>query len=345
MILLKIFGYLSGMSRIITASAASISEAAALIRKGGLVAFPTETVYGLGADATNGKAVARIFEAKGRPAFNPLISHVLDEAHASEFAVFSALTREIAEAFWPGPLTLLMPRREDCRLSDLVSAGLPTVALRAPSHKTARALIEAAGVPIAAPSANKSGEISPTTPAHVSESLGNSVDMIIADGPCTVGLESTVVDLTGGVPVIVRAGAITAEDIANAIGIAVRYDLDAKDKPRSPGQLLKHYAPRIPLRMNVIDLEPGEALLAFGSDKFMGIKGGGAAKDMPEEMRLNLSENQDLFEAAANLFRMMRQLDNAAYKRIAVMAIPETGIGIAINDRLRRASAGAKVAG
>jgi L-threonylcarbamoyladenylate synthase len=333
------------MSRIKAATAASISEAAALIREGGLVAFPTETVYGLGADATNGAAVARIFEAKGRPAFNPLISHVLDESHAAEFGVLGALTRDIAAAFWPGPLTLLLPRREGCRLSDLVSAGLPTIALRAPAHKTARALIAAAGVPIAAPSANKSGEISPTTPAHVAESLSVSVDMILADGPCAVGLESTVLDLTGGVPVIVRAGAVTAEDITAATGTAVSYDIDAKDRPRSPGQLLKHYAPGIPLRMNAIDLEPGEALLAFGSDKFMGIQGGGAASGLPEQMCLNLSEGRDLFEAAANLFRMMRQLDTPAHKGIAVMAIPDTGIGIAINDRLRRAAAGARVAG
>ncbi|MCD8563184.1 MAG: threonylcarbamoyl-AMP synthase [Alphaproteobacteria bacterium] len=333
------------MTRLVAASPAAIQEAAAAIREGRLVAFPTETVYGLGANALDGKAVARIFEAKGRPAFNPLISHVLDVVQAAEFGVLEGLARDVAAAFWPGPLTLLLPRREGCRLSDLVSAGLPTIALRAPAHKTARALIEASGVPIAAPSANKSGEISPTTPLHVKESLGDAVDMILADGPCKVGLESTVLDLTGDTPVVVRAGSVTAEDIASVIGSPVSYDIEAKENPRSPGQLLKHYAPCVPLRMNAIDLEPGEALLAFGSDKFMGIKGGGAASSLPEEMRLNLSEGYDLHEAAANLFRMMRTLDKPGIKGIAVMAIPDQGVGIAINDRLRRASAGANLPG
>lgn len=314
-----------------------------MIRAGRLVAFPTETVYGLGANALDGKAVARIFEAKGRPSFNPLISHVLDADQAAAFGVFATRAHEIAAAFWPGPLTLLLPRRADCAASELVSAGLPTIALRAPAHKTARALIQAAGVPIAAPSANKSGEISPTTPAHVADSLGQAVDMILADGPCAVGLESTVLDLSGPAPVIVRAGAITAEDIAAVIGLDVSYDLGDKAAPSSPGQLLKHYAPGIPLRMNAIDLEPGEALLAFGSDRFMGIRGGGAAASLPDDMRLNLSEGRDLHEAAANLFRMMRALDKPGCKGIAVMAIPDQGVGIAINDRLRRAAAGAKV--
>lgn len=331
------------MTRIAAASPAALSEASALIRAGGLVAFPTETVYGLGANALDGKAVARIFEAKGRPAFNPLISHVLDAGHAAEFGVFDPRACEIATAFWPGPLTLLVRRRDDCEASDLVSAGLATIALRAPAHKTARALIEAAGVPIAAPSANKSGEISPTTPAHVADSLGEAVDLILADGACAVGLESTVLDLSGASPVIVRAGAITAEDIAAVTGQPVAYDLGDKAQPSSPGQLLKHYAPRIPLRMNAIDLLPGEALLAFGSDKFMGIRGGGAAHSLPEEARLNLSEGRDLHEAAANLFRMMRQLDRPGCAGIAVMAIPDQGVGIAINDRLRRAAAGAKL--
>ena len=328
---------------ILAASPDAIAKAAALIAGGGLVAFPTETVYGLGADARNGKAVARIFEAKGRPSFNPLISHVLNADHAGEFGVFDGRGRELAEAFWPGPLTLLLPRRADCPASELVSAGLLSIALRAPAHPVAQALIKSSGAAIAAPSANKSGEVSPTTPAHVADSLGTSVDMILADGACAVGLESTVLDLTREAPVIVRAGAITVEDIAAVTGQAVTYDLGNKDKPSSPGQLLRHYAPRIPVRMNAIDLDPGEALLAFGSDKFMGVRGGGAASSLPEHSRMNLSEGRDLHEAAANLFRMLRALDAPTHKGIAVMAIPETGIGIAMNDRLRRAVAGSKV--
>lgn len=329
---------------ILAASPDAITRAATLIRDGGLVAFPTETVYGLGADACNGRAVARIFEAKGRPSFNPLISHILNADHAANFGVFDARAREIAEAFWPGPLTLLLHRRVDCPASDMVSAGLPSIALRAPAHPVAQALIKSSGTAIAAPSANKSGEVSPTTPAHVADSLGAAVDIILADGACAVGLESTVLDLTRETPVIVRAGAITAEDIAALTGQPVSYDLGDKEKPSSPGQLLRHYAPRIPVRMNAIDLDPGEALLAFGSDKFMGVRGGGAAANLPEQSRMNLSESRDLHEAAANLFHMLRALDTPAHKGIAVMAIPETGIGIAINDRLRRAVAGSKLA-
>lgn len=331
------------MVKILSSTTQSIEEAGALIRAGSLVAFPSETVYGLGANALDGKAVARIFDAKGRPSFNPLISHIASVAQAEEFGIFDDTAREIATIFWPGPLTLILKRREYCRISDLASAGLSTVALRVPAHPVALALIRAAGVPIAAPSANKSGEISPTTPAHVAESLGGAVDMILADGPCAVGLESTVLDLSSAYPVIVRAGAVTAEDVAQVIGRDVAYDLGDKDKPSSPGQLLKHYAPHIPLRMNAIDLEPGEALLAFGPVKFMGIQGGGAAKDLPDTMRMNLSETQDLHEAASNLFRMMRSLDRLEHKGIAVMPIPDQGLGIAINDRLLRASAGVKV--
>lgn len=331
------------MVKILSATAKTIDEAAKLIREGGLVAFPSETVYGLGANALDGKAVAQIFEAKGRPSFNPLISHISNAEQAEKFGIFDDIAREIATIFWPGPLTLIVKRRDDCAISELASAGLPTVALRVPGHPVAQALIRAAGVPIAAPSANKSGEISPTTPMHVADSLGEAVDMILADGPCAVGLESTVLDLSGDAPVIVRAGAVTAEDIAVLIGRDVVYDLGDKEKPSSPGQLLKHYAPHIPLRMNAIDLEPGEAFLGFGSDKFMGIKGGGAAKDLPDSMRLNLSETQDLHEAASNLFRMMRLLDRPEHKGIAVMPIPDQGLGIAMNDRLRRASAGFKV--
>ncbi len=304
------------------------------------MAMPTETVYGLAADATNGEAVARIFEAKGRPAFNPLIAHVACVEEAAQIVEMDDRARSVAQAFWPGPLTLILPRRDDSPISSLCSAGLPTQAVRVPSHKTALALIKEAGVPLAAPSANKSGSVSPTTPLLVAESLGDGVDMILAAGPCDVGLESTVLDLSGVEALVLRPGAITAEQIGDVLGCAVSYDPGDHDKPKSPGQLLRHYAPSIPVRLNAIDLEPGEALLAFGSIKFMGVKGGGAAKDLPEPMIRNLSERGDLHEAASNLFRMLDELDSPNNKGIAVMAIPEDGLGLAINDRLRRAAAG-----
>ncbi len=327
------------MTRIAAASTATIAEAAAILKNGGLVAMPTETVYGLAANALDGHAVARIFEAKGRPQFNPLIAHFSDAKSVAAYAVMNDHANALAENFWPGPLTMILPRTKDCKISELASAGLPTLAVRVPAHLTARQLIAACGFPLVAPSANKSGTISPTTPAHVAESLGGNVDMILAAGPCQIGLESTILDLSGDKPAILRPGAITAEDIAHVIGENVAYDFSTTDKPKSPGQLLAHYAPSIPLRLHAIDLQPGEALLAFASDKFMGIKGGGAAKDLPETSRRNLSEQGDLYEAAANLFAMLKDLDRPDHKGIAVMNIPDTGLGIAINDRLKRAAA------
>ena len=326
------------MTNIKTANAETIQEAAKLIKSGRLVAFPTETVYGLGANALDGAAVAQIFEAKGRPSFNPLISHIADIKDVEALAEMNDQARTIAEHFWPGPLTLILPRKKDCPVSELVTAGLKTIAIRMPAHKTARSLIKTAGTPICAPSANKSGTLSPTAPAHVAESLGGAIDLIVADGSCEIGLESTVVDLTGNAPIIVRPGSITAEDLFNALEQDITYDLDPTEKPKSPGQLLKHYAPNTPVRLNAIDLEPGEALLAFGSIKFMGLKGGGAAQNLPDTAIRNLSENQDLHEAASNLFRMMRELDRPEHKAIAVMQIPDQGLGIAINDRLKRAA-------
>jgi len=324
--------------KLLSVSPQSLRVAAEAISQGKLVVFPTETVYGLGANALDGRAAARIFEAKGRPQFNPLIVHVADEKAASALVEMGDAARKIAAQFWPGPLTMILPRRKDCPVSELCSAGLSTLAVRAPRHPAAQALLKEAGVPIAAPSANRSGEISPTTPAHASESLGDAVDIILAAGPCEVGLESTVLDLSGGDPVILRPGAVTAEEIAAVLERPVSYELEATKTPKSPGQLLRHYAPGIPVRLDAVDLVPGEALLAFGSDKFMGIRGGGAAKDLPDTARRNLSESGDLHEAAANLFRLLHDLDRPEHKAIAVMNIPSRGLGIAINNRLRRAA-------
>lgn len=326
------------MSRIAAPTPEILDEAARMIRDGALVAFPTETVYGLGADATNGEAVAKIFMAKGRPSFNPLISHGASLDMLLNEAKFDDRALSLADKFWPGPLTMILPRAENALVSDLACAGLKTIALRVPNHPVALALIEKAGVPVAAPSANASGTLSPTSPHHVAESLGDAVPLILAGGATQFGLESTVVDLTGPDTVIVRAGAITAEEVSECLNRPVSYELSATDKPRSPGQLLKHYAPNIPLRLKAVDVEQGEALLAFGSLKFMGVKGGGKASDLPHTQIRNLSERGDLLEAAANLFAYLRALDRPEHKRIAVMDIPDTGIGIAINDRLKRAA-------
>lgn len=321
------------------ATNAAIDEAAALLREGKLVALPTETVYGLGANALDGRAVARIFEAKGRPQFNPLIIHVSDLKSAEEIVVFDDRARAVAKAFWPGPLTIILPRKRECAVSELAGAGLPTLAVRVPVHPVAQALLKKAGVPVAAPSANKSGEPSATTPRHVLASLGENVDMVLAAGPCSVGVESTVLDLSEKTPVILRPGAVTAEDLKPLLD-DVSYETGAPEKPKSPGLLLRHYAPSIPVRMRAVDVNADEALLAFGSLKFMGIKGGGSAKDLPDDQIRNLSESGDLNEAAANLFSMLRDLDQPGYKSIAVMDIPDRGLGIAINDRLRRAAKG-----
>ncbi len=325
--------------KIVASHAKSIEQAADILRNGGLVGMPTETVYGLAANARDGKAVARIFEAKGRPSFNPLITHVNDVDAVLEIAEMNDHAHALADVFWPGPLTMILPRREDSGLSDLVTAGLPTVAVRVPSHKSARNLIKACGFPLAAPSANKSGSLSPTAPAHVAQSLGDAVDLILADGSSAVGLESTVVDCSGDVPVILRPGGIIAEDVSNALGFNVAYDLGEKGKDvKSPGQLLKHYAPSIPVRLNAVDLEEGEALLSFGGIKFMGVKNGVLASDLPVDQIRHLSKDGDLYEAAANLFAYLRDLDRPQFKGIAVMNIPAVGVGVAINDRLKRAA-------
>jgi L-threonylcarbamoyladenylate synthase len=310
------------------ATEAAVQRAAALLRNGELVAFPTETVYGLGADATNGRAVAGIFAAKGRPRFNPLIVHMLDLDAAESLAHTGPAARRLAHAFWPGPLTLVLQRKPDGPLSDLVSAGLPTVALRVPDHAVARALIAAAGVPLAAPSANRSGHVSPTRAEHVAEDLGARVAMILDAGHTPHGLESTVLDATGEELVLLRPGAITAEAIEGVLGRPLLRDTGGAERPLSPGQLESHYAPAAHLRLDATDVRPGEALLAFGPEP------------LPSRGPVvNLSPAGDLVEAAANLFAALRGLDASGAAAIAVMPIPEAGLGEAINDRLRRAAA------
>jgi L-threonylcarbamoyladenylate synthase len=307
----------------------SIAQAAKLIRSGELVAFPTETVYGLGADATNERAVAKIFEAKGRPHFNPLISHVVDADQARRFVRWNATADKLATKFWPGPLTLVLPHSEGSPIALLTTAGLDTVAIRAPAHPVARELIAAADVPIAAPSANRSGAVSPTRAEHVAESLGDRVSMILDGGPCAVGVESTVLDLTGDRPTLLRPGGATREGIEAVIGpIALSDAVPTGDSARkSPGQLASHYAPSRPVRLEATSVGGDEGLLAFGTP----LPGARAI--------LNLSPAGDLTEAAANLFAQLRALDRPDIARIAVMPIPQAGLGLAINDRLRRAAA------
>ena len=309
---------------------AAIADAARLIRAGELVAFPTETVYGLGGDATNERAVAKIFEAKGRPQFNPLISHVLDAGEARRLVAWNDTAEKLAARFWPGPLTLVLPRTAGSPISLLATAGLDTAAVRAPAHAMARALIRAADRPIAAPSANRSGAVSPTRAEHVAQSLGDRVKLILDGGPCDVGLESTVLDLTTVPPTLLRPGGATREAIEALIGpIAVSDALPSGDSARkSPGQLASHYAPGRPVRLGATSVDADEGLLAFGPHPPTGAR-----------HTRNLSPTGDLTEAAANLFAMLRDLDRLKVSRIAVMAIPQTGLGLAINDHLRRAAA------
>jgi L-threonylcarbamoyladenylate synthase len=377
-------------ARVVPVSGETIVQAGDLLRAGVLVAFPTETVYGLGADATHGRAVAAIFATKGRPRFNPLIVHVPDVAAAERLAVLGETARRLAEVFWPGPLTLVLTRRTDSGLSDLVTAGLDTVAIRVPGYPVAQALLRAAGVPVAAPSANRSGHVSATTAQHVAadfdagataaclpppcgegsgvgvngeprsggvsarfdhaastptesvaphprtlpargrEALGPPVEIVILDGgPTPQGLESTVVDATGGEVVLLRPGTVPAEAIEAVLGRPLRRQTQGGDRPLSPGQLASHYAPRARVRLNATDVRLGEALLAFG-----------AHAPATRGPVVNLSPSGDLIEAAANLFAALRALDTTGATTIAVMPIPEHGLGEAIVDRLRRAAAG-----
>jgi L-threonylcarbamoyladenylate synthase len=300
-----------------------IVKAAEYLAEDKLVAFPTETVYGLGGNAFSDDVVAAIYETKGRPTFNPLIVHVSSQAEAEKYVAFNDTAKKLAAAFWPGPMTLVLPRRADCKLSLLVSAGLDTVAIRVPAHPLAQALLHAVKFPIAAPSANKSGHVSPTLAAHVREEFGYAV-MVLDGGACPVGIESTVIDLSENAPVILRPGSITQSDIEKIIG---KVEIAGKDGVlKSPGMLERHYAPNKKLRLNAKNIEPDEALLAFGP-----LLAGATIIE-------NLSVSGNLKEAAANLFRLLRALDASDAKSIAVMSIPEEGLGIAINDRLKRAA-------
>jgi L-threonylcarbamoyladenylate synthase len=306
----------------------NLGRAAAALREGKLVAFPTETVYGLGGDATSDRAVAAIYAAKGRPSFNPLIVHVGNFTAASRLVEMTPRAEQLARRFWPGALTLVLPRLARCGLSLLASAGLDSVALRVPAHPAAQGLLLMCGLPLAAPSANPSGRISPTRAEHVAANLGDKVAMIVDGGPCRVGIESTVVSLLGATPRILRPGGVTAEQIGNELGITIETEQSGTPGTlRSPGLLESHYAPALPVRLNAEAVSPGEALLGFGA-------GVPAA-----EVALNLSSAGNLEEAAANLFAMLRELDRPERSGIAVMPIPETGLGVAINDRLRRAAA------
>ena len=312
-------------TRIVAAGKDSIAQGDKLLREGRLVGFPTETVYGLGANALDEDAVAAIFAAKERPRFNPLIVHVRDFQAARELVQFNGAATALAEAFWPGGLTLVLPRREPCPLALLVSGGLSTAAIRAPAHPIARSLVEAAGVPIAAPSANRAGRISPTSAADAADELQGRVDLILDGGPCPLGIESTVIGFDGENPILLRPGAIPRSDIENLIGRLL--DPDGA-MVQAPGMMASHYAPRARLRLNAKMVEAGEALLAFGSEPLAGAR-----------IVRNLSASGNLREAAANLFSMLRLLDKTGAETIAVMPIPVSGLGEAINDRLARASA------
>lgn len=317
------------MPVLLQADAANLLRAAEMLREGKLVAFPTETVYGLGGDATNDKAVAAIYAAKGRPTFNPLIIHVAETDALNALVEWNDDARLLAQHFWPGPMTLVLPRRKDAPVSLLASAGLDTLAVRVPSHPIAQKLLRETGRPIAAPSANASGRLSPTTPLHVMESLGDKVDLILAGGKTSVGVESTVIDMTAAPPTLLRPGGVTIEELQHHLSQIKLTPHAVSDTPQAPGMLVSHYAPNAFVRLNATNVSDDEALLAFGPDLL--IKGGAE--------RLNLSPEGDLSEAAANLFSMLRLLDKPGLRSIAVMPIPEVGLGLAINDRLRRASA------
>ena len=308
----------------------AIEQAARLLQDGALVAFPTETVYGLGADATNGRAVAGIYEAKGRPRFNPLIAHLASFDLAGGQGVFSPAAERLAKAFWPGPLTLVVPKASTCTVSEIATAGLDSVGLRVPDHPVARAILTAAARPVAAPSANRSGHVSATTAAHVAADLDGRIDAIVDGGPTKVGVESTIVSCLGESVALLRPGGLSREAIEHVLGFALAEGTEgAGDELLAPGMLVSHYAPKAHVRLDAARAEPGEAWLGFGPQDC----GVGAAA-------ANLSPSGDLTEAAANLFGMLRALDRPGIHAIAVAPIPAWGLGEAIRDRLARAAAG-----
>ncbi|MBN9023803.1 MAG: threonylcarbamoyl-AMP synthase [Rhizobiales bacterium] len=312
-------------------AAAGLSAAGTALARGALVGMPTETVYGLAADARSDRAVAAIFAAKGRPRFNPLIVHVPSLEAAARLATFPPAARRLADAFWPGPLTLVLPRRADAGISALATAGLDTIAVRVPAHPVAHALLAATGIPVAAPSANRSGHVSPTTAAHVAADLGDAVAVILDAGPTGIGLESTVLGFDGDATFILRLGGLARAGIETVLGGPLVPSAATAEAPASPGMLVKHYAPAARVRLEARDVTPGEALLAFGPELPPGADRAAAI--------LNLSPSGDVTEAAANLFAFLRAADETA-GAIAVMPIPGHGLGEAINDRLRRAAEG-----
>jgi L-threonylcarbamoyladenylate synthase len=320
-------------TRILPSDRGGVDAAARCLAAGGLVAFPTETVYGLGADATNAAAVAGIYQAKGRPAFNPLIAHVENLAAARAIARFNADAMNLAQAFWPGPLTLVLPNAPRCPVADLATAGLDTVAIRVPAHPVAQAILATFGRPVVAPSANLSGHVSPTSAAHVESDLSGRIDLIIDGGPVVVGVESTIVGCFEQ-PLLLRPGGLPRGAIEAVLGRALAQppaDVTADtSQPLAPGMLASHYAPRTKVRLNAKSCVPGEALLAFGPALIPGQEAAAAT--------LNLSPRGDVVEAATHLFGYLRELDATRAKAIAVMPIPGEGLGEAINDRLRRAA-------
>ena len=321
-------------TRVMKADSAAVLAAARCLAAGGLVAFPTETVYGLGADAQNGIAVARLYDAKGRPAFNPLIAHVPDLAAARALARFDAAAERLAAALWPGPLTLVLPKAENCTVAELATAGLDSIAVRVPDHPVAHDILAAFGRPVVAPSANRSGHVSPTTAQHVLADLRGRIDLIVDGGATPVGVESTIVSCLGE-PALLRPGGVPRAAIERALGhplndAPLQPGADEGEAPLAPGQLASHYAPRSPLRLDATSVSAGEALLAFGAAMPVGAT---------PVRTLNLSPRGDHIEAAANLFSHLRALDAAGATAIAVMPVPHEGLGEAINDRLRRAAA------
>jgi L-threonylcarbamoyladenylate synthase len=321
-------------TQILTAGEAAVAAAARSLAEGGLVAFPTETVYGLGADATNPAAIARLYQAKGRPSFNPLIAHVRDLSAGMRIGRFDATAIALAEAFWPGPLTLVLPKTDDCPVADLATAGLDSVAIRVPAHPLARAILRAFGGPVVAPSANLSGHVSPTTAAHVQSDLAGRIDLIVDGGAVAVGVESTIVGCFDE-PMLLRPGGVPRDQIERVLGRALVQPQDTDSdtsQPLAPGMLASHYAPRTLVRLDAERIEAGEALLAFGPGAVPGVNAATAV--------MNLSARGDLTEAATNLFGYLRALDAKGARAIAVMPVPHHGLGEAINDRLRRAAMG-----